>query len=204
MSDRLCNWKEQTDFVLKKCAEKLNGLKVGGKLFPFKRRLESAKAIHLSKMYFGVEVWGPGLVGAQVQVLQACQNRVVQWVVGRGRQGPNSTRENLKACGLLSVNQTIAFRVLITGLQVLQTGKPEGLKRKLVGERKEGTRVSRRCEKEVRNETVGHYQERSWANFFINLYGRLPERLKTVDVKSRGGKVELRQWVEQNIGLQIG
>ena len=43
------------------------------------------------------------------------------------KRGENSTKENLKECNVLTVNQTIAFRVLLKGLKTLRTGRLRGL-----------------------------------------------------------------------------
>ena len=51
MTDRLGCWRTQVDKLVKTAGEKLNGLKLGCKLFTFKKRLEISKSIHLSKLY---------------------------------------------------------------------------------------------------------------------------------------------------------
>ena len=46
------------DFVLKKCSEKINALKLGGKHFSFQRKLETGKFVHLSKLMYEIECLG--------------------------------------------------------------------------------------------------------------------------------------------------
>ena len=58
VSRTLCNWRVHTDIVLRKCAEKLNALKIGGKMFTFKRRLTTGKAVYLAKLFYAIELWG--------------------------------------------------------------------------------------------------------------------------------------------------
>ena len=57
------------DLVLRKCAEKLNALKIGGNFFTFKRRLTTGKAVYLAKLFYAIELWGPGLSKTRVQEL---------------------------------------------------------------------------------------------------------------------------------------
>ena len=97
VSNKLCGWRHQVDHVLSSCAKKMAALRLGGKHFPFKRRLATARAVHLSKLYYGIEAWGPGLSKGQVKTLQACQNKVLSWVVNKKGE---RTGQNLLECNL--------------------------------------------------------------------------------------------------------
>ena len=93
------------------------GLKKIGRFLSFKRRLVTGKSVYMSRMSYGMEVWGPGVTFNQLRILQASQKRLLSWIT---KNPPGtSTRENLNQCGLLSVNQLIILRVLTVGLKVL-------------------------------------------------------------------------------------
>ena len=100
MGNNLLNWKKQVDNILQKCTSKLNALKMGGKHFPFKVRLETARAVsvHTSTMFYVAECWGPGLTKAQIKTLQASQNRMLKWVVGN-RNRDYRTKDLLRETG---------------------------------------------------------------------------------------------------------
>ena len=91
-----------------KCAKKLSGLKKIGKFLSFKRRLITGKSVFLSRLIYGIEVWGPGVTFHQFKALQASLNRMANWIT----QNPfvTSVREDLNQCGLLSFNQLIVLK----------------------------------------------------------------------------------------------
>ena len=76
------NWAPQLTKVLTECEKKLGGLKKGGKFFSFKQRLETGKAVSLSKLFYAVECWGPGLNLSQTRSLHASQNKLLRWITG--------------------------------------------------------------------------------------------------------------------------
>ena len=207
VSNTLAGWRGHTDRVLKKCGEKLNALKLGGKLFSFKRRLETGKAVHLSRLFYCIEVWGPGLSKNQIQVLQACQNRLLSWVVGYDREKSlqRTTYNNIQQCGVLSVNQMIIFRVLLVGMKILRTRKPELVYEDLIPERGGrgvvGTRSQRRKLRPVRN---SYFADRSWKNTFLTQHDRLPTEIAEQDVGEMKGRRELKEWVMKNVPLTAG
>ena len=67
MTDKLGSWRAQVESIVKFSGEKLNALRLGCKPFPFKKRLEISKSVDLSKFFYGVEVWGPGLSKSQIK-----------------------------------------------------------------------------------------------------------------------------------------
>ena len=118
VGDSLCSWKPQVNFssrIVQKCSKKLAGLYKIGNFLSFMKRLATGNAVFLSGLYYGAELWGPGLTLNQLQVLQSSLNRMAKWVT-RNPVGASS-KQNLMECGLLSVNQMVIFRILMVGLQ---------------------------------------------------------------------------------------
>ena len=201
-SDRLCGWRPHIQHVLSACSKKMSALKLGGKHYSFKQRLATGRAVHLSKLFYSIEVWGPGLSISQVQQLQACQNKLLAWVCHR--RGENSTRQNLKECNVLTVNQTIAFRVLLTGLTTLRTGRPRGLNDMIRrGERGRGGMETRSEGNEVQRICRSYFVDRTWRNNFLLLYEKLPGKQRTLDMGQRKGRRRLESWVKANVGAFV-
>ena len=88
------------------------------------------------------------------------------------------------------------LRVLTVGLQILFYGKPEGLK-KLLEPSQHG--FNTRGSMGIATVTDSHYSNKSWRNKFTKFFSKLPDSLKSIDVKSRSGKQELKDWVMRNV-----
>ena len=194
----LSSWKFQVDYssrsVIQKCAKKLSGLKLIGNYLSFKKRRETAQAVILSRLYYSIEVWGPGITFTQMKALQACLNRTTRWITKN--QLGTSVRRDLLECGFLSINQTIVFRVLVTGLIALKYGKPDGLK-KLLTPPNHG--INTRSSQGITAIRNNYYSNKSWKNKFVKFYNKLPSPLKSADVKNKAEKDELKSWIEKNV-----
>ena len=200
VSNKLCGWRPHVDKVLQGCAKKMCALKLGGKHFSFKQRLATGKGVHMSKILYCLEAWGPGLTKGQIKNLQACQNKLTAWITNR--RGEGRTELNLRECNLLSVNQSIVLRVLLTGLRVLQTGKPEGLSSMIRQTTREG--ITTRSRGSITQLAQGgHYSSKSWRSFFLKYHAMLPAEMKTTDVKRRRGRKEVERWVRENVDMFV-
>ena len=153
----------------------MGGLKQGGQYLSFKQRLATVRACYLSKLFYSIECWGHGLTQAQLQSLQAAQNRVLRWVTATPPR--TSSALNLRTCGQLSVVQTIAFRTLFSGLKILFDKKPRNLFSAL--HQNNRNRRSERHQNNLRRPSRGFYQNRHWRNNFLVLYNQLPVELKS-------------------------
>ena len=171
-------------------------LKKLGDVLSFKKRRETGQAVFLSRLFYGVEVWGPGITITQLKSLQACMNRLVRWIT-KNPLG-TSARRDLIQCGLLSVNQTIVYKVLVQGLLVLKYDKPDGLKL-LLEPPKHG--INTRGSKGVAAVIDSYYSNKSWRNKFVKYFNMLPNDLRTADMKIGRDKKELKQWVSENVIL---
>ena len=69
------NWGSHVNELLSDISKKLNTLRRAGGIFSFKRRLETAKAVLISKINYGIECWGHGLTSGQLKSIQACANK---------------------------------------------------------------------------------------------------------------------------------
>ena len=198
VSNRLQNWNPQVQKILQSCSVKLNGLKAGGKHFPFKVKLETAKAVHSGTMFYGAECWGPGLSKAQIRSLQASQNKMLRWVVGcRARE--MRSKDLLKETGELSVNQTIALKVLRRGLSVLRTEKPINTYKTLMKTEITEERSLRSSSNPMKVKREGSYRNKHWKNAFLELFKKLPEEVKNANMKKAGGKKKLKSWIKANV-----
>ena len=192
IGNSLASWKVQIDFssrgVIPKCSKKLAGLKLVGKYLSFKKRRVTGQSVVLSRLFYCVEVWGPGLTLTQLRALQACMNRLTRWIT----QNPvgTSVSQDLMECGFLSVNQTIVFRVLITGLLALKYGKPVGI-RELLKPTQHGFNT-RGSQAQVCTVIESYYSNKSWKNKFVKYLNKLPEPLKYSDMKNKVEKDELK------------
>ena len=145
---------------------------------------DKTKTVYLSKMYYGIEVWGAGLTKVQIRQLQACQNMLVAWV--DGQKIIYNTKGNLKQCGLLSINQIISFKTIILGLKVLREKKPEGILKRITRQKNENIRQSVRLEgRGLREAQSGFYKKMWWSNLFLRLQKNLPDEFFEREHQSR-------------------
>ena len=200
VSRTLFQWKEQVDKVLEEVAVVINGLKRGAQYLNFKQRLATAKACHFSRLFYSVEVWGHGLTRNQVQSLQSAQNKVLRWVTDTPPR--TSSRENIVACGVLTVRQTIIYRTLIAGMRIIFDKRPVNLYQALV--QAGGNQVSE-DELVLVEEKEGFYEDRHWRNVFLKVSSLLPVELRVVaDPRKQQVKRMVREWVRGNVPFFAG
>ena len=75
----------------------------------------------MSRLLYGIEVWGPAATESQIRQIQTVQNSIMRFVCGE-RRGAR-TKDLLRMTGMLSVRQLIVYRVLMTGLSANFWGK---------------------------------------------------------------------------------
>ena len=88
------------------------------------------------------------------------------------------------------------LRNFTVGLKILFYCKPERLK-KLLDPNHHG--FNTRGSMGIATVTDSHYSNKSWRNKFTKFFSKLPDSLKSIDVKSRSGKQELKDWVMRNV-----
>ena len=151
--------------MLKQVAEVVNGLRKGAQYLNFQQQLTTAVSCHLAKLFYCIEVWGHEVTRAQLESLQAAQNKVLRW----GTDTPSGTSlvSNLKAYGLISVRQMIIFRTMYACLKIMHDEAPVNLLQFINDERSAEAA-----------ELKGFYQDRHLKYVFRNNFHKLPDDLK--------------------------
>ena len=201
VSNVLGGWGYQIDggnkSVLIKCGSILNDLQKLGKYMSFKRPLHVGKLLYMSKLLFGVEVWGPGATKGQNNTLQSSQNKLIRWITQKKYESPDAGR---KTCNLLSVYQYIVLKILNLGLSVLHFKRPENLYASLRGDDRSGGKIIDRPWRNILSqESYDYYQRKSWKNFFIIFYNKLPADLKSSVPRKSITKTRLKEWVRVQV-----
>ena len=203
VSETLCNWKfqihEGTEAVIVKAGRKLHALRKLTPYLSFRRRLISGKAIVLSTLLYGCELWGPALTSRQSSVLQAAQNKLARWINQSYGSQSQTTDEDRTMCGFLTIHQMIVFRILCFGLSVLRTEKPVNIFNNLTGvdNLPHGIRRSKRVKEVLPSKN--YTQSRSFKNYFLTHYKSLPEEMKNTDPRRKSQKDALKEWIRNNV-----
>ena len=147
-------------------------------------------------------MWGPGLSKEQIRTLQASQNRLLRWICGLNDR-MKTTAELHEECGQLTVNQMIVLWALSRGMKVLKTQIPYNLHQTLVNQKVEHEWKLRSSTKELQLPRKGRYHSKTWRNLFLNTYERVPEEIRLLNLKTKGGKNKLKVWFRENIASQV-
>ena len=79
----------------------------------------------MSKLLYGIEVWGPSCSEKQINQMQVLQNSIMRWVCGAGRR--TRTADLLRMSGMMAFRQLVMYRVLMAGLVALWNNSPKGM-----------------------------------------------------------------------------
>ena len=150
------------------------------KYLSFKSRKVTAWGLVMSKIMYGIEVWGPSATERQIEQIQSLQNSIMRWVCGAGRL--TRTTDLLLMTGMLSIRQLMMYRVLVFGLVVLWNDSPKGIRWRGEVPRKLKTTT------------------KSYRYVLGKMMARLPPRLLSVD--PRKNKKEIKQWIVNNIPVK--
>ena len=142
----------------------------------------TAWGIVMSKLLYGIEVWGPCMTDKQLNQLQVIQNSVMRWICAARRL--TRTKDLLRMTGMMSMRQLIMYRVLMCGLSAQWTGTPEGMLHW-----REAT--SRRLQT----------TSRSFRFFFSKMVAQLPNSLLSKDPKKSKG--EIKEWILHNMAWKL-
>ena len=164
--------------LLKQVALKMRALWLVRKYLSFKSRKMTAWGLVMSKLLYGIEVWGPSATEKQINQMQVIQNSIMRWVCAEGRR--TRTRDLLRMTGMLSIRQLIMYRVLMTGLIALWNHSPQGM-------------AQWRGDKHRKLQST----KKSFRYFFSKMLIRLPETLRSKD--PRKNKAEIKKWIILNI-----
>ena len=108
-----CLWCKESS-ILNQESTKMRALWITRKYLSFKSRKVTAWGLVMSKIMYGIEVWGPSATERQIEQIQSLQNSIIRWVCGAGRL--TRTTDLLLMTGMLSIRQLMMYRVLVFGL----------------------------------------------------------------------------------------
>ena len=164
--------------MIDQVAKKMRGLWLMKRHLTFKSRKMTAWGLVMSKLLYGIEVWGPAATERQIKHIQTVQNSIMRFICDEKRGV--RTKDLLSMTGMLSVRQLIVYRVLMTGLAAVFTQKPDKIG-------SWGDVLTRRLKT----------TQRSFRFMFGELRHKLPPHLKEGDPKLK--KSMIKEWVSKNI-----
>ena len=103
---------------------RLNGLKIIGKVAPFKTKKMLADGIFMSKVIYLIPLWG-GCEKYLIRSLQVIQNKAARAVTKL--DWSTSSHVLLSQCGWLSVHQLVVYHTVVLVHKVLLSGTPKHL-----------------------------------------------------------------------------
>ena len=138
--------------VLKQLATRVNGLQKLAHKADFKTKLMIANGIVISKMSYGLAMWG-NCQGYLRKALQVQQLKAARAVCGY-QSYYWSTRRLLSKCGWLSVNQLYWQQVMMTTHKILISKRPVNIHARMVARHEHGTRAAAGVSRGFGNQTV--------------------------------------------------
>ena len=101
--------------MLNQVSRKMRALWIIKKHLTFKSRKMTAWGLVMSKILYGIEIWGPRASEKELNQMQTLQNNIMRWICSTGRG--TRTKDLLTMTGMLSIRQCVMYRVLMTGLK---------------------------------------------------------------------------------------
>ena len=160
--------------VLSQVSTKMRALWLIKKHLSFKSRKITAWGLVMSRMLYGIEVWGTTATETQIKQMQVVHNSVMRWICAADRG--TRTLDLLRMTGMMSIRQMIMYRVLMTGLTAMWNGAPKGMSQW----RSEKTRKLQITMK-------------SFRFIFGRMTARLPADMFTKD--PRKNKADIKRWI---------
>ena len=111
--------------IFNQVTRKMRALWIIKRHLSFKSRKMTAWGLVMSKILYGIEVWGPSSSETLINKMQVLQNSIMRWICD-ARRGTR-TNELLDMTGMLSIRQLIIYRVLMLGLTAGWHGTPGGI-----------------------------------------------------------------------------
>ena len=151
-------------------------------------------AVFISKLIYGITVWGFSLNKKELRKLQVLYNKCLRLISHSSYDTPRT--ELLKKCNRLSVNQLISYHTACQTHRIYRSKLPVYHYRRLFSspvDPQEPTNITA-------NEIV-YNLALSRGHFFYqasHLWNSLPVRIREID-KTRTFKKHLKLWVSQNV-----
>ena len=162
----------------------------------FKTRLMAANGAFMSVLMYLVPLWG-GTEQYLLKGLQVLQNRAARCVTKQSWFTP--TRQLLKQCGWMSVQQLAQYHSILQVHKVIKAGKPLYLSSKLVTDHPYPTRQasSGGIRHTADNTGLSSLAQKSFFGRAPKSYNSIPTDIKTA-VSIAVFKRKLRVWIHQN------
>ena len=179
--------------VLRQLVSRVNGLRKLAPRASFKTKLMLANGIVISKLTYGLVVWG-NCQGYLRRALQVQQLTAARAVCGY-RSYFWSTAKLLSTCGWMSINQLYWHQVFTTTHNIMRTKKPNNIHNRMVTHHNHRTRAA----DGVSRGFNGHPARASF-NHEASEYNKLPATLRN-EVSYPAFKRKLKTWVLRNISI---
>ena len=152
---------------------------------PFKMRKMVMEAVFMSKMMYGMELWGAATKG-QIRQIETLQKRAARLITRNPKSF--SSEGNLKQCGWIDVEDTIKLRTL-TMMHKARVNQTIPYFEKYVGR----GRSAIESKIPVYEDSQGQVVKRSTIPRFCTLWNSLPQTCRTAPIKSF--KREVKQFL---------
>ena len=88
--------------IFQQVSRKMRALWLLKKHLSFKSRKMTAWGLVMSRMMYGIEVWGPSATEKQLNQMQVLQNSVMRWICNAGRE--TRSRDLLDMSGMIKIS----------------------------------------------------------------------------------------------------
>ena len=183
--------------LISQLTRRINGLSLVSSRTDFSTRLMVANGIFSSKLCYLIQLWG-GCQDYLLRALQVVQTRAARTVCKEPWFTP--TRTLLTKCNWLSVRQLVFYQTAIMAHNVMKTGLPAYLGRKMKGDfpyrtRQATTGAIRFSEEFFSRKALNHSSFRYRATVE---YNRIPGVIRETG-SMQVFKIKLKSWIKANI-----
>ena len=167
-----------------KCKKAIGALKyaAGGSSFLIRKRL--AEASIMSRIVYGIQIWGSGATATVIRKVQSVQNLAMVWITGAHRR--TSTKELLKTVGWLSIHQLVFYHGFLTIYKIRKNGSPYFNLRHLNS-------------RGINRGRIG-LTRRRWSGAILDLYNSLDPSIR-FETKISAFKRKAKEWIKEHIGI---
>ena len=188
---------DNEDNLMRSLSTRLGALKLLGRVASFKNRKMIADGILISKLSYLIALWG-GCSSYLMKSLQIIQNKAARVVTKLDWSTP--TKDLLKQCGWLSVNQLAVYHSVLMVHKVMQTKSPAYLYSMFNSQYRYRTR---QCDSGIiKNMTCPHLtlSSKSFKYQSSGHYNSIPKNIRAAQSLPRF-KWLVKEWIKENISL---
>ena len=173
------------DAVLNKCKRKLGALKHVAKNCTFEFRRKLADGCVMSRLTYGIQVWGLAINKTPMKKVQRVQNLTMCWVLSKPFW--TKTTDLLKEMNWLSMYQLACYHSILLLWKIKKYETPHNNFKNIVGSKNNRGRIK--------------LTRRIWSVKSIELYDELPLEITRCEKISVVKKL-LKRWVGENIPME--